>query len=54
MLILIVKEYKDGSTKIRIHDDYFATKDDEIKNNEAIISLFINNLKEIPKKICKI
>ena len=40
----VVKEYTNGSTKIRIHNDYINTCE-ERKIKEIIISLMINRLK---------
>ncbi len=40
----VVKEYTNGSTKIRIHDDYINTGEEQ-KIREIIISLVISRLK---------
>ena len=40
----VVKEYKNGNTMIKIHDDYINT-DEKNKAKEIIISLIINLLK---------
>ena len=40
----VVKEYTNGSTKIRIHNDYINTGEEQ-KVKEIIISLMINRLK---------
>lgn len=50
---MIVKEYKDGETKIIIHNDYLETKEEEIENRKIIISLCVKNFEKISKKICK-
>lgn len=41
---MIIKEYENEKTKIRIHDD-FVDKNEEKKIRETIISLMINFLK---------
>lgn len=50
---MIVKEYIDEKTKIRIHNDFCSTKDEEKEVKEVIISLFIRSINKNQKKICK-
>ncbi|MCI9286484.1 MAG: hypothetical protein HFJ57_00575 [Clostridia bacterium] len=50
---MIVKEYIDEKTKIRIHDDFCSTKEKENEVKEIIISLFIKNINKSSEKICK-
>lgn len=41
---MVVKEYMNEKTKIRIHNDFFSTKEDEKEVKNIIISLFIKKL----------
>lgn len=41
---MIIKEYENEKTKVRIHDD-FVDKNEEKKIREILISLMINFLK---------
>ena len=40
---MVVKEYKDGKTKIRIHNDFFRTEENTESQN-TIISLLVKNI----------
>ncbi len=49
---MVVKEYMNEKTKIRIHNDFFSTKDDEKEVKNIIISLFVKNInKNSPKDL---
>lgn len=48
---MIVKEYKDGETKIIIHSDYLQTEE-ELENRKIIISLCVKNFEKVSEKIC--
>lgn len=41
---MIIKEYDDESTKIRIHDDYISFEEEEIEIKEIIISLIMKKI----------
>lgn len=40
----IIKEYNSEQTKIRIHDDYLQSDEQNINTKEVIISLVLNYL----------
>lgn len=48
---MIIKEYVDEATKIRIHDDYISIKEEEKEIKETIISLILKKIKKIHKDI---
>lgn len=41
---MIIKEYDDESTKIRIHDDYISFEEKEKEIKEIIISLIVKKI----------
>lgn len=43
---MLVKEYKDEGTKIRIHNDYFKAKDDNLEVRDIIISLVVKKINQ--------
>lgn len=50
---MIVKEYINENTKIRIHDDFCSDKEKSKEVNEIIISLFVKSINGDAKKSCK-
>ena len=51
--IMIVKEYLDENTKIRIHDDFCLHDEKKKEVEKIIISLFIKNISGDVKMSCK-
>lgn len=43
---MIIKEYVDESTKIRIHDDYISIEKEEKEIKETIISLILKKIRK--------